>query len=79
MPRTIAIYARVSSKDQSLASQLPELQRWADAQEGTVEWFQDSFTGKTMKRPGMEKLLAAIQVGEIERVVCWRLDRPRCQ
>jgi DNA invertase Pin-like site-specific DNA recombinase len=73
--RLSAIYVRVSSKDQSHASQLPDLERWVAAHEGEVEWFKDSFTGKTMSRPGMDKLMASLYAHEIERIVVWRLDR----
>jgi len=70
-----AIYVRVSSKRQDLASQLPDLERWAAAQGGEVKWYRDKFTGKTMDRPGWQKLQAAIERGEVAKVVVWRLDR----
>ncbi len=70
-----AIYVRVSSKKQDHASQLPDLERWAAAHDGTVEWYRDKFTGKTMARPGMDHLLADLRAGRVERIVCWRLDR----
>ncbi len=75
MPKKTAIYVRVSTKDQSHASQLPDLERWAAAHDGEIEWFKDSFTGKTMSRPGMDKLMASLYAHEIERIVVWRLDR----
>lgn len=71
----IAIYVRVSSKRQDLASQLPDLERWAAAQESEVRYYRDKFTGKTLDRPGWIKLQAAIDRGEVSKVVCWRLDR----
>jgi len=70
-----AIYVRVSSKRQDLASQLPDLERWAAAQGEQVKWYRDKFTGKTMDRPGWQKLQAAIERGEVAKVVVWRLDR----
>jgi DNA invertase Pin-like site-specific DNA recombinase len=70
-----AIYLRVSSKQQDHASQLPDLDRWVAAQDGPVVWYRDKFTGKTMDRPGMEKLLADLRAGKVERIVVWRLDR----
>lgn len=75
MSKKTAIYVRVSTKDQSHASQLPDLERWAGAHDGEVEWFKDSFTGKTMSRPGMDKLMTSLYAGEMERIVVWRLDR----
>ena len=75
MTKANAIYVRVSSRDQSHGSQLPDLERWAEAQEGRVIWFKDKFTGKTMNRPGMDKLMEAFRSGKICRIVVWRLDR----
>ena len=73
----IAIYVRVSSKQQDAASQLPDLQRWAEAFAGElpVKWYKDTFTGKTMDRPGWSKLQRDIDAGKVDRVVVWRLDR----
>jgi DNA invertase Pin-like site-specific DNA recombinase len=70
-----AIYCRVSTKDQSHASQLPDLERWAEAHGAPVEWFKDTFTGKTMNRPGMDRLIEGLRAGRLERIVVWRLDR----
>lgn len=75
---TTAIYARVSSRKQDQASQLPDLERLArtiEADGDKVVWFKDTFTGKTMDRPGWNRLEAAIRSGEVTRVVVWRLDR----
>lgn len=41
----------------------------------TIKWYTDVFTGKSMERPGMVKLLADIRGGKIKTVVVWRLDR----
>jgi DNA invertase Pin-like site-specific DNA recombinase len=71
----VAIYVRVSSKRQDLASQLPDLEAWAAAQRTESRFYRDKFTGKSMDRPGWSKLQAAIDRGEISRVVVWRLDR----
>lgn len=70
-----AIYVRVSSKQQDHASQMPDLERWVTAHGGAVVWFRDKFTGKSMDRPGMDKLLADLRAGKVERIVVWRLDR----
>ena len=70
-----AIYIRVSTVGQNHASQLPDLERWAAGHDGPVVWYRDKFTGKTMDRPGMSKLMADLQAGKIERIVVWRLDR----
>src|SRR5271170_5600702 len=75
MTKATAIYLRVSSRQQDQRSQEPDLKRWVKAQEGEVVWYRDSFTGKTMNRPGMDKLLADVREGKVGSVVVWRLDR----
>lgn len=71
-----AVYARVSSKAQDLASQLPDLERWAGANaDERVVWYRDKFTGRTMDRPGFTRLMDGVRAGEVGRVVVWRLDR----
>lgn len=75
MKKITAIYVRVSSRDQSHASQLPDLERWAAAHDGGVQWFKDTFSGKSMTRPGMDRLMNELRAGRIERIVVWRLDR----
>jgi DNA invertase Pin-like site-specific DNA recombinase len=70
-----AIYVRVSTTGQDHASQLPDLERWEKAQDGQVIWYRDKFTGKTMERPGMNRMMDALNAGKLERIVVWRLDR----
>jgi DNA invertase Pin-like site-specific DNA recombinase len=72
---TIGIYERVSHKTQQLAGQHRELETWAKAQDEPVTWFTDKATGKKMSRPGFDRLMEAVQRGEITRIVVWRLDR----
>jgi DNA invertase Pin-like site-specific DNA recombinase len=75
MSKKTAIYIRVSTKDQSHASQLPDLERWTEANGGEVEWFKDAFTGRTMNRPAMDRLMDQLRTSKIDRIVVWRLDR----
>jgi DNA invertase Pin-like site-specific DNA recombinase len=71
-----AVYVRVSKRTgQDVRSQLPDLDRWASAQEQPVKWYKDKFTGKTMDRPGWNRLQQALDAGEVSQVVVWRLDR----
>ena len=72
MQKVTAIYVRVSHRDQSHASQLPDLERWAEADGGPVKWYKDTFTGRTMNRPGMDRLLADLHAGKLTRIVVWR-------
>ena len=75
MTKHIAIYVRVSSKQQDQRSQEPELQRWVSGRDEPVVWYRDKFTGRTMQRPGMDKLLKDIESGKVTSIVVWRLDR----
>src|SRR5436190_1004266 len=77
MPKHLAIYKRVSSNSQDLRSQEPDLDAWAKAQAGglRVVWYSDKCSGKTMDRPGWQKLEAALRRNEVAAVVVWRLDR----
>jgi len=74
--KQIAIYCRVSSKAQDVASQEPDLTRYVACQQGEqTHWYKDTFTGKTMDRKGWNKLMDDVRAGRVCRIVCWRLDR----
>ena len=72
-----AIYLRVSNTNgQKFDSQLDDLNRWIELHKPQkVKWFKDKFTGKSMERPGMQKLMDDLQQGRLSNIVCWRLDR----
>ena len=73
--KSTAIYMRVSTRAQDMAAQEPDLKRWAAAHDDSVVWYRDTFTGKSMDRPGWNKLTDAVHSGKIAKVVVWRLDR----
>jgi DNA invertase Pin-like site-specific DNA recombinase len=75
--RTIAIYTRVSSRQQDTASQEPDLARWetAFADGRPVERYTDTASGKTMNRREWNQLEADIDAGKVSTLVVWRLDR----
>ena len=78
MGKHTAIYARVSTTQQSLRSQRPDLERWIAAQGpelGDVKWYTDQATGRNMNRPGWQQLQRAMEGGQVDRIVVWRLDR----
>ena len=75
MEKHIAVYLRVSSRNQDTRSQEPDLKRWAEVQDKPVTWYRDKFTGKTMARPGWTRLEADLRAGKVSAIVCWRLDR----
>ena len=74
----IGIYIRVSSHSQKSDSQRAEIQRWLQAHGhalNTVQWFEDTETGATLTRSGLNHLQEAIFAGTVKMVVVWKLDR----
>jgi DNA invertase Pin-like site-specific DNA recombinase len=68
-----AYYLRVSSRTQDTKSQEAEMR--AHAAKADAWWYKDKFTGKTLSRPGWDKLWADVLTGKVNRIVVWRLDR----
>jgi DNA invertase Pin-like site-specific DNA recombinase len=58
-----AIYLRVSTRRQEIASQEPELRRWAESHAGESCWYHDTSTGLSMERPGFRRMMEDIEVG----------------
>jgi DNA invertase Pin-like site-specific DNA recombinase len=75
--KTIAVYLRVSTASQDVASQEPDLEAWArvHGRGRSVRWYRDQFTGTTLARPGMQRLEGDIDTGRVGTLVVWRLDR----
>lgn len=71
----IAIYVRCSTDKQTTRSQELDLKAWAARQEVPTKFYRDTFSGKTMDRPGWNKLNAQIKLGTVQTIVVWRLDR----
>ena len=86
----IALYARVSKppnkgalneqqkRDQNPEVQLLPLREWARSQKHIiVDEYVDRLTGKTRRRPQLERLMQESTKGlrEIDAVVVWKLDR----
>jgi len=73
----VAIYLRVSSRKQDTRSQEPDLKRWGEANQNgmPIRWYRDRASGKSMDRPGWNRLEAEIDAGRVHSLVCWRLDR----
>ena len=78
-PKKIAIYARVSTQDQSLGSQLHAIRqflarsKWPAA--GRELTFQEKISGKLSHRPELARMLQACRDGLVDTVVFYRLDR----
>src|SRR5215203_4878338 len=71
-----ALYARVSTIDQTCENQLNELRAYAAARGWTVREFVDAgVSGAKESRPALNDLLRAARRRQVDTLVCWRLDR----
>lgn len=77
----VAIYYRVSTDRQDLASQKNAVERWLDAlpedkKPVSVKVFKDQgISGKTALRKGYQDLLKAAYEKQIDTIIVYRLDR----
>ena len=77
-----AIYVRVSTQEQaehgySIDEQQERLKKYCDVMKWTVAdvYVDAGFSGASMERPALKKLLKDIQAGKIQNVVVYKLDR----
>lgn len=75
--RRVAIYARVSTKDQEPLNQLLELRHYAELRGWTVvaEHVDHGISGSKDHRPALQKLMEAAQKRAIDVVLVSRFDR----
>lgn len=74
----VALYARVSTvgKDQDPEVQLLQLRRYVEMKEWTVSSvYKDTCSGKTMRRPGLDKLIEDAKARKFDAVLVLRIDR----
>jgi DNA invertase Pin-like site-specific DNA recombinase len=74
---TAAIYARVSTVDQTCENQLLELRRYCKARGWSVwaEFLDNGVSGSKDRRPALDDLLGHARRRRFDVLVCWRLDR----
>jgi DNA invertase Pin-like site-specific DNA recombinase len=73
---TTAIYTRVSTDDQTTASQEHELRAYCERRGWCdVEFYSDQISGAKFVRPGLDALMAAVRAGKVERIIVFKLDR----
>jgi putative DNA-invertase from lambdoid prophage Rac len=71
-----AIYARVSTEDQDGSSQLSRLRDWAKAASRVVALEEvDKATGKNIRRPGLERIMAEARGHHVRCIATCRVDR----
>ena len=72
----IAIYARVSTSNQSADSQLEELRAYCERRDWTnVQEFTDCISGGATSRTGLDKLMGMVRRGRVQTIVAFKLDR----
>lgn len=71
-----AIYHRVSTRDQNPALARSELRQAARARGLQVALdIEETGSGAWNNRPGLRRVMEAARRGEIDAVLCWKLDR----
>jgi DNA invertase Pin-like site-specific DNA recombinase len=71
-----AFYTRVSTQIQSVEAQLLELRAYCASKNiAPVAEFTDTMSGAKAERPGLTAMMAAIRRGEVDTVICVKLDR----
>jgi len=73
-----AIYVRISTNNgsQTTDSQLQEINKYCEMRGWTeTEVFEDHVSGGKASRPALDRMMKAMRMGALARVVCWKLDR----
>ena len=74
--RRAAIYARVSTFDQTTENQIIELRRYAETRSWTArEYIDEGVSGSIDHRPALDKLFRDARRRRFDVLACWRLDR----
>jgi DNA invertase Pin-like site-specific DNA recombinase len=76
MARRAVIYARVSTADQNLSTQIHDLRQLA-AQRGLeiTHEYTDCISGARSRRPGLDELMHDARRGQFQVVLVWAADR----
>ncbi len=77
MNSRVAIYARVSTSDQSTESQLLDLRRYVRERGWELfnEFCDNGVSGTTDSRPALNELMNAARKRKFDAVLVWRFDR----
>jgi DNA invertase Pin-like site-specific DNA recombinase len=74
--RRVAVYARVSTHEQTCENQLIELRRYVVARGWTAtEYLDTGVSGAKDRRPALDELTTAVRRHQVDAVICWKLDR----
>lgn len=73
-PEKVALYARVSTKNQDINPQIEKLQEWADYEDVSYRIYQDDgISAIADERPGFDRMMSSIQ--NYDAVAITKLDR----
>lgn len=74
--KTVALYTRVSTADQSCDPQLADLRRYAKQRFDVIrEYIDTGVSGALRHRPSLDALMADAQKKRFEVVLVWKFDR----
>ncbi len=80
--RKVAIYVRVSTKEQaeegySIDEQLERLRKYCEARDWKIanEYVDAGFSGATLERPAMQRLIKDCNTNKVDMVLVYKLDR----
>ena len=74
--KTVALYARVSTMDQSCAMQLDDLRRYAKQRFGRCyEFVDEGVSGTQRRRPQLDALMKNAGKRRFDVVLVWKFDR----
>jgi DNA invertase Pin-like site-specific DNA recombinase len=73
----VGLYARVSTIDQTVRNQVPELRRYVDQRNWTVAetYVDEGVSGTVATRPALDKLMKDARAGKFDAVIVVRFDR----
>ena len=73
----VALYARVSTKDQDCEMQLEDLHKMAEAREVKLvgEYVDRGISGSKDRRPELDRLMKHARRRKFDAVWCWKFDR----
>lgn len=77
MIKRCAIYARVSTRDQTCENQLRELRAHAQQRRWEIveEYVDTGFSGSNESRPALDRLMKSAWAGKFQVALVWRFDR----
>ncbi len=74
--KRVAVYVRVSTKDQSVEMQLNDLERYSKERGFNVFMvYKDNISGTKNTRPGLDHLMNDAKKRKFNMVLVWRFDR----